>query len=41
MARAVLHAVTLFLDDEPGTDAQSMDLRIFKVFEERICDLVR
>ena len=40
MARAVLHAVTLFLDTEPGTELPAMDLRIFQIYEERICNLV-
>jgi hypothetical protein len=41
MARAVLHAVTLFLYPEPGKELQPLDLRIFQIFEERICDFMR
>ena len=41
MARVVLHAVTLFLDTEPGIELPAMDLRIFQIFEERNFDLVK
>jgi hypothetical protein len=41
LARAVWHAVTLFLDTDPGTELATMDLRIFEIFEERLCNLVR
>jgi hypothetical protein len=41
MALFVLHAVTPFLDTEPGTEFPPLDLRIYQIFEKRICDLVR
>jgi len=37
LARAVWHAVTLFLDPDKKVDR---DLQIFQIFEQRICILV-
>jgi hypothetical protein len=41
MARAALHAITLFLDTEPSTELPPLDLRTFQIFEERIYDFTR
>jgi hypothetical protein len=40
MARAALHALTLFLDTEPSTELLPLDLRTFQIFEERIYDFM-